>query len=259
MCIELENEHRHFIVLEENTEDAYMDSLVKPRKRRLDHLTWEEKIQRKKLKNRVAAQTSRDRKKAKMDLLEESFDKLMAQNKRVLAECENLKKLNETLRNENMELRQSLRQSTCPNCDSCSHHHQNRRVECDGHLSGSAASEFLLQQQGVAPHSAAALMSWSSSSLIALKILLACLLCKTSSTSSTKMSILAAWMSSQQASLLTSPTTLMQWVKMLNLNWHQFEFVIMKRLRTQLVNPVILDKWWGRHQNNWNPLEMARA
>lgn len=43
------------------------------RKRKLDHLSTEEKIQRKKLKNRVAAQTSRDRKKAKMEDMERTI------------------------------------------------------------------------------------------------------------------------------------------------------------------------------------------
>ncbi|KAJ3644375.1 hypothetical protein Zmor_027040 [Zophobas morio] len=35
-----------------------MDTPVRAKKRRLDHLSWEEKLQRKKLKNRVAAQTN---------------------------------------------------------------------------------------------------------------------------------------------------------------------------------------------------------
>ncbi|KAI4502243.1 hypothetical protein M0802_002925 [Mischocyttarus mexicanus] len=58
---------------------------VRGKKRRLDHLTWEEKLQRKKLKNRVAAQTSRDRKKAKLDELEEMV-RVLSQRNNVLTQ-----------------------------------------------------------------------------------------------------------------------------------------------------------------------------
>ncbi|XP_034840192.1 X-box-binding protein 1 isoform X2 [Maniola hyperantus] len=75
------------------------------RKRRLDHLTWEEKMQRKKLKNRVAAQTSRDRKKAKMDEMESRIQHFMDTNERLIAEVENLKAMNERLLSENTALR----------------------------------------------------------------------------------------------------------------------------------------------------------
>jgi len=51
------------------------------RKRKLDHLSFDEKVQRKKLKNRVAAQTSRDRKKKQM---EEMQDTIELQSKRIL-------------------------------------------------------------------------------------------------------------------------------------------------------------------------------
>lgn len=75
------------------------------RKRRLDHLSWEEKMQRKKLKNRVAAQTSRDRKKAKMDEMEAKIQEFMERNERLISEVESLKALNERLLSENATLR----------------------------------------------------------------------------------------------------------------------------------------------------------
>jgi len=68
------------------------------KKRRLDHLTWEEKLQRKKLKNRVAAQTSRDRKKAKMDEMDITIKRLTEENQK-------LKEQNEELKRDNIELR----------------------------------------------------------------------------------------------------------------------------------------------------------
>ncbi|GBP26190.1 X-box-binding protein 1 [Eumeta japonica] len=75
------------------------------RKRRLDHLTWEEKMQRKKLKNRVAAQTSRDRKKAKMDDMERRIEQLEEAKERLSEEVASLRALNERLVNENAVLR----------------------------------------------------------------------------------------------------------------------------------------------------------
>ncbi|KAF7405192.1 hypothetical protein HZH66_004098 [Vespula vulgaris] len=73
------------------------DVCIRGKKRRLDHLTWEEKLQRKKLKNRVAAQTSRDRKKAKLDELEETVKTLKERNDVLTQECALLKSQNESL------------------------------------------------------------------------------------------------------------------------------------------------------------------
>ncbi|KAK9886130.1 hypothetical protein WA026_014916 [Henosepilachna vigintioctopunctata] len=70
---------------------------VRAKKRRLDHLSWDEKIQRKKLKNRVAAQTSRDRKKARIDQMEKTLSELCARNDALMSECEELKSVNERI------------------------------------------------------------------------------------------------------------------------------------------------------------------
>ncbi|KAK2579286.1 hypothetical protein KPH14_008245 [Odynerus spinipes] len=81
------------------------DVCIRGKKRRLDHLTWEEKLQRKKLKNRVAAQTSRDRKKAKLDELEETVRNLKERNEILTQECTMLKSQNESLLGETKRLR----------------------------------------------------------------------------------------------------------------------------------------------------------
>nr|XP_973680.3 PREDICTED: LOW QUALITY PROTEIN: uncharacterized protein LOC662495 [Tribolium castaneum] len=138
--------------------DQNMEAPVRAKKRRLDHLTWEEKLQRKKLKNRVAAQTSRDRKKAKMDQMEKALQELFSKNEVLVQECERLKGLNERLSAENASLRSRFSTCSCP---------QSRSVECES-ASGPAVS--LLRPQGALTHSAAAL----SQQTALLKIVLAC-------------------------------------------------------------------------------------
>jgi len=80
-----------------------------PRKRkRLTHLTPEEKIMRRKLKNRVAAQTARDRKKMRMETLEETLQKVQNQARELLNVNMQLLARAETLENENKTLRKKL-------------------------------------------------------------------------------------------------------------------------------------------------------
>lgn len=61
-----------------------------------------------KLKNRVAAQTARDRKKELMGTLEHQVTKLMEQNKRLLEENQKLKSQSSNLLHENQQLKERL-------------------------------------------------------------------------------------------------------------------------------------------------------
>lgn len=75
---------------ESSTSSSMEEFLSRGKKRRLDHLTWEEKLQRKKLKNRVAAQTSRDRKKAKMEDMEKTIQEQSDQISELQIKCDSL-------------------------------------------------------------------------------------------------------------------------------------------------------------------------
>ncbi|PNF33939.1 hypothetical protein B7P43_G04638 [Cryptotermes secundus] len=111
---------------------------VPNRKRRLDHLTLEEKLQRKKLKNRVAAQSSRDRKKARLDDLETEVRILKEKNEALTLQCHNLQLEKKQLASENQELRQKLSGLEC--------NHQTHDVGCSTQVEPAAFSMDPLPQ-----------------------------------------------------------------------------------------------------------------
>ena len=86
------------------TLDGPCDTMPRKR-RRLDNLTPEERILRRKLKNRVAAQVARDRKKARMEELEELVVQLEKENDILKSSNDQLKARMSKLSAENNELR----------------------------------------------------------------------------------------------------------------------------------------------------------
>jgi len=102
-------DHRNLESYDEDDDDDYDDLLEPPRKReRLTHLSAEEKMFRRKMKNRIAAQTARDRKKAHMTDLEERIRRLEAENANLKAENVQLKMKSGKLNEENGRLKTEL-------------------------------------------------------------------------------------------------------------------------------------------------------
>jgi hypothetical protein len=89
------------------TEEDEMDEMdlsgQPPARKRanLDHMSSEEKMMRRKLKNRVAAQNARDKKRVKMDDMEDRIKQLEDQNKRMLEKQQELLAFNQRLLKEN--------------------------------------------------------------------------------------------------------------------------------------------------------------
>lgn len=78
------------------------------KRRRLDNLNVEERILRRKLKNRVAAQSARDRKKAHMDQLEITLHRVEKENKFLKKNNEDLRSQVHQLMESNAQLRSKL-------------------------------------------------------------------------------------------------------------------------------------------------------
>ncbi|CAG2121593.1 unnamed protein product [Medioppia subpectinata] len=83
-------------------------SKPKRKRQRLDHLSHEEKLMRRKLKNRMAAQSARDRKKVKMNDLEREAIVVAKQRNALLIQNKKLKQSNESLEKQNIELKRRL-------------------------------------------------------------------------------------------------------------------------------------------------------
>uniref|UniRef100_T1D4G5 X-box-binding protein 1 n=1 Tax=Psorophora albipes TaxID=869069 RepID=T1D4G5_9DIPT len=246
----------------EESASSMDEFLARGKKRRLDHLTWEEKLQRKKLKNRVAAQTSRDRKKAKMEDMEKTIDQQTEQINELQNKCDQLqleknaiygKYLDLESRFEELQRRldeqqqqQQQQQHAIPATATIKSEPDvpSHSVGFASTLLGSAASAINPQQQGIFLMEAQTTLRQEQTSdeekIAALwKIIALCLLYRTCSKTSTCPSS----KSSPKAYWPTSPAS---WKAL-------FEEAARQMPKMQAPASECLDQWWGPHQNSWNP------
>jgi len=89
-------------IKKEVEDDTPLQSEQPVRKRaNLDHMSTEEKMMRRKLKNRVAAQNARDKKRVKMDEMEDKIKRLEEENKLLMEKQQGLINLSQRLMKEN--------------------------------------------------------------------------------------------------------------------------------------------------------------
>lgn len=241
------------------------------RKRKLDHLSYEEKVQRKKLKNRVAAQTSRDRKKKQMEEMQETIeqqdqkivnlerrcDQLASERDKIQAKFEKLERDYQKLKS-----RPSLRQPTTMMRHSIPEEHKYTRSAhedtsndgCVGSITikteGSAVShkpllkvtkmEIESTKRSVKVH-----RREKSEVKALLKVIMLCLLYRSSSK-----------ISSSTNSTLSSLQKACS--KMSHQTWKQmFQQAALQMPKAKALNSQCLNHWWGPTNKEWNPPKIA--
>lgn len=200
-----------------DSDDSNSSGAGGPKKRRrLTHLSPDEKLLRRKLKNRVAAQTARDRKKALMVELEEKVAKLEEENKLLKKQNCTLKETSSSLAKENAALKSRLSDTPVPSI----------KTETDTYRSAAPAVPLPKEQVQI-------LSRWMVCTLVITLSLMISSACyknfqKMGSVSSRKrkQSHPSRRVSVEESSLIqaTEPTT-----ESLHL------------------------EWWGSHQRSWNP------
>lgn len=241
------------------------------RKRKLDHLTQEEKIQRKKLKNRVAAQTSRDRKKKQMEEMSVTVERQEKELSQLRAKCEQLKTKCEKLEKENRKLKAQNLSSKQLHVVTHSipeeHKYTRSFVEDTTKVDENCVGTVVIKTEGPAassePLQKVLKMNTVTTEKLSkkyvqqhimnvkalLKVIMLCLLYKNSSKTS------------------TSSTTSRSLPKALSQNFSPVSRQILQRAIAQLpkmkaMNSSCLDQWWridrlGPQNKEWNPPKIA--
>jgi hypothetical protein len=247
------------------------------RKRKLDHLSVEEKIQRKKLKNRVAAQTSRDRKKKQMEemvVMIEKYEKEVLHWKtkfnQMQTKCEKLEKENRKLKA--LHTNSSNSNNNIVKKDIITHsipeeHKYTRSFVEDTKTEDYCVDSVIIKTEGPAassePLQKVMMMNTKSTEKspkkysqhkmnevkALLKVVLLCLLYKNSSKTSTCNSTLKNLQKVLSLSSTPASKQILQWA-------------IAQMPKKKATNSSCLDRWWtskclGPQNREWNPPKIA--
>lgn len=248
----------------DNSMTMNTESLCKPtpgRKRKLDHLSHEEKVERKKKKNRVAAQTSRDRKKKQFEELlaknEEQVKRILLlekENKQLQAKNDKLEKENQKLKAQNLQyqLQSQIKQKNHHNIPE--EHKYNRvndeisNLKSDNfddsvHIKteGPAVSNFIKPLPKVSMMSSESTKKSSKEfrqQMTLIQVIMLCLFYKNSLKTSTLKKLQTT------CSTISIPV---------------LKQMIQRLPRYKAPNAQCLDQWWGSHNRQWNPPKIEVA
>lgn len=236
------------------------------RKRKLDHLSYEEKVQRKKLKNRVAAQTSRDRKKKQMEEMQETIELQSAHILTLEQKCNQLTSERDVILVKYEKLEKEFLKTRSIKVEPQQHnipeeHKYNRSAfdeTSDGNLVGSVSiksesAEFMkpllkVKMETESKRLSTKVIHREKNEVKALmKVIMLCLLyrssCKTLSSTNSTLSNL------QKACSKMSQQT---WKQM-------FLQAALKMPKSQARNSQCLNQWWGPTAKYWNPPKISVA
>ncbi|CAN0369045.1 X-box-binding protein 1-like [Lampetra fluviatilis] len=206
-----------------------------PRKRqRLVHLSTEEKVSRRKLKNRVAAQSARDRKMALMCDLEKKAEELRAKNRLLVEKNRALKAQSLNLAHQNLELRRRLSKDVFQEQEAA----QDKCLDDHSVVAGSSESAVL---RGAVPQ------QWVLTRPPSQLVVLTCAVLSTALRTPSAVICLVSWMSWTWICL---EMLIRLWAKTLKI---MQEVHLVKQKKNIPYRPPHL-QIWGAHQLSWTPI-----